>query len=72
MLIGVWRGVGKRENRSGKQQRVSKIVDLLNFDVRAGVGHHWGRTSPGSDIEEIRMGPRMKMNKTRSTIEVPR
>src|SRR5229473_2655844 len=39
ILIRAWRGAGERENRSGKQQRVRKVVDPLNLDRGAGVGH---------------------------------
>src|SRR5271163_5350951 len=38
-LIGAWRGAGERENRCGKQQRVRKVVDPLNLDRGARVGH---------------------------------
>src|SRR5438445_3553443 len=39
ILIRAWRGAGERENRSGKQQRVRKVVDPLNLGRGAGVGH---------------------------------
>src|SRR6266851_1836064 len=39
ILIAAWRGAGERENRSGKQQRVRKIVDPLNLGRGARVGH---------------------------------
>src|SRR6266478_8545093 len=39
ILIRAWRGAGERENRSSKQQRVRKVVDPLNLDRGARVGH---------------------------------
>src|SRR5258708_31462948 len=36
--IRAWRRAGERENRSGKQQRIRKIVDPLNLDRDARVG----------------------------------
>src|SRR5216683_2579583 len=39
ILIRAWRGAGERENRSGKQQRVRKVVDPLNLGRGAGVGY---------------------------------
>src|SRR5712692_11862128 len=39
ILIRAWRRAGERENRSGKQQRVRKVVDPLNLDRSARVGH---------------------------------
>src|SRR5260370_10975041 len=38
-FIRSWRGAGERENRSGKPQRVHKLVDPLNLRGGARVGH---------------------------------
>jgi hypothetical protein len=37
-LIGARRRAGERENRPGKQHRVKKVIDPLNFDPGARVG----------------------------------
>src|ERR1700693_685082 len=38
ILIRAWRRARERENRSGKQQRVRKVIDPLNLDCGARVG----------------------------------
>jgi len=55
ILIRRWRRAGERENRSGKQ-RVHKVVDPLNLDRGARVGHLRDQDRP-MDEQHKRLNP---------------
>src|ERR1700739_3807326 len=54
ILVCAWRGTGERENRSGKQQRVRKIVEPFNLHSGARVGdlHDQDRPIDEEDQQE--------------------
>src|SRR5882757_800330 len=61
ILIRAWRGAGERKDRSSKQQRVRKVVDPLNLDRGARVGHLHDQDRP-IDKQHKQQNPRTEIS----------